>query len=258
MKNTILIIALFFISQLPTQAQNYRYVSVNGAGNQNGTSWSNAYSASDIQTAIDALDALGGGEVWIAAGTYYPTVAFDNTTTDNSKKSISLKSNVHLYGGFAGSESAKSQRTNFGEGQTNESILSGDLGVANTISDNSYYVVYVASGVNAARLDGLTIQDGNADAGSYNDGGGIYCATGNFTAYNCVIKDNHADDNGGGMFIAAKCVIDSCTIYSNTSGAEGAGVYTLYWTYYTSPVPTIKNCLIYNNVSSSDGGGIYI
>jgi hypothetical protein len=258
MKNILLIIILFLASQMLIQAQNYRYVSVNGAGTQNGTSWSNAYSASDIQTAINDLDNLNGGEVWISAGTYYPTSTFDNSTGDNRKKSFNLKSNVHLYGGFNGNETAKNQRVNYGEGEINETILSGDLGTIGNNSDNSYYVVYVASGVNAARLDGLTVQDGNADASSYNDGGGVYTSYGDLTVYNCVIKNNHANDNGGGLFIRRNCVVNNSIIHSNTSGDEGAGVYSLYFSSYTDPVPLIKNSLIYNNVSSSDGGGVYI
>lgn len=88
MKNLLIITGLLFVLQTFIQAQNYRYITPSGAGSQNGTSWSNAYSASDIQTAIDNLNALNGGEVWIAAGTYYPTTTFDNSTTDNRKKII--------------------------------------------------------------------------------------------------------------------------------------------------------------------------
>lgn len=192
MKNLLIITGLLFVLQTFIQAQNYRYITPSGAGSQNGTSWSNAYSASDIQTAIDNLNALNGGEVWIAAGTYYPTTTFDNSTTDNRKKSFNLKSNVHLFGGFSGNETAKTQRANYGEGEINETILSGDLGTIGSNSDNSYYVVYVASGVSAAKLDGLTVQDGNANTSSYNDGGGVYTSYGDLTVYNCVIKNNHA------------------------------------------------------------------
>lgn len=255
-----IIISLFFILIFITSvfSQNISYVTPTGAGNQDGTSWANAYPANFIQSAIDDMANAGGGQVWVASGTYYPTVPFDNDYTDVRKKSLNMKTNVEVYGGFSGTETALNQRTNYGEGELNETIISGDLGSAGIIADNSYYVVYVASGVNNARIDGLTIQDGNANASSFNDGGGVYTSFGDLSIINCVIKNNHADDNGGGLFIRRNCVVDSSIIHSNTSGAEGAGIYTLYWSSYTDPVPVIKNSLIYNNVSSSDGGGVYI
>ncbi len=257
MKQFILLtfLSIFFID---IAAQNTSYVTISGAGNQDGTSWANAYPANSIQSAIDDMATAGGGQVWIASGTYYPTVPFDNDYTDVRKKSLNLKTDVEVYGGFSGNETSPGQRTDYGEGGLNETIISGDLGSAGINADNSYYVVYVESGVNNARLDGLTVQDGNANAGSYNDGGGVYTSYGDLTIYNCVIKNNHANDNGGGLYIQSNCVVDSSIIHSNTSGAEGGGIYTLYWSFYTDPVPLIKNSLIYNNVSSSDGGGVYI
>lgn len=239
-------------------SQNKRYVTIYGSGSQDGTSWNNAYSANSIQSAIDDMANAGGGQVWIASGTYYPTVPFDNDYTDDRKKSLNMKTNVEVYAGFSGTETALNQRTDYGEGEVNETIISGDLGSSGVSLDNSYSVVYVESGVTNARIDGLTIQDGNANASSYNDGGGIYTSYGDLSVHNCVIKNNHANDNGGGLFIRRNCVVDSSVIHSNTSGAEGGGVYTLYWSSYTDPVPLIKNSLFYNNVSSSDGGAVFI
>lgn len=254
----LLLSAFFAVIILSAFAQSKSYVTISGAGNQDGTSWANAYPANFIQSAIDDMANAGGGQVWVASGTYYPTVPFDNDYTDVRKKSLNMKTNVEVYGGFSGTETALNQRTDYGEGELNETIISGDLGSAGVIADNSYYVVYVASGVNNARIDGLTIRDGNANTSSFNDGGGVYTSFGDLSIINCVIKNNHADDNGGGLYIRRNCVVDSSIIHSNTSSAEGAGIYTLYWSSYTDPVPLIKNSLIYNNVSSSDGGGVYI
>ena len=64
-----------------------------------------------------------------------------------------------LYGGFDGSESSRDQRDSAG----NPTILSGDIGITNDISDNTYHVVVPSDG---SVLDGfLVITQGYA---SYN------------------------------------------------------------------------------------------
>ncbi|MGB2985503.1 MAG: hypothetical protein WBE26_06430, partial [Phycisphaerae bacterium] len=57
-----------------------------------GGSWAAAYP--DLQDGIDAALKAGGGEVWVAEGTYRGT--------------ISLKNGVKVCGGFAGTESSAS------------------------------------------------------------------------------------------------------------------------------------------------------
>ncbi|MBP3358192.1 MAG: hypothetical protein J6K91_04700, partial [Opitutales bacterium] len=59
--------AVTFLLTLLANGATY-YVVPNGAGSKNGTSWANAYA--DVQTAIDSASSAGGGEVWIAKGTY--------------------------------------------------------------------------------------------------------------------------------------------------------------------------------------------
>ena len=72
------------------------YVTHNGSGN--GTSWSNAFGS--IQAAVNAASAVGKGEIWVAAGTY-------TATTDMV---VTLRSNVAIYGGFAGTETTRDAR----------------------------------------------------------------------------------------------------------------------------------------------------
>jgi hypothetical protein len=49
------------------------YVTPTGAGTNNGSSWGNAYSGIQLQTALDNVAAGGEVWVWVAAGTYLPT-----------------------------------------------------------------------------------------------------------------------------------------------------------------------------------------
>ena len=68
------------------------YVKEGGAGD--GTSWANAYG--DLQDGLD--DAGSGDDVWVAAGTYYPTTEVGET--GERYKTFQMKTDVAIYGGF--------------------------------------------------------------------------------------------------------------------------------------------------------------
>ena len=137
----------------PARATGECYVKWNAAGTNNGASWTNAYT--DLQSALGASPCT---EVWVAAGTYKPTTGTDRTAT------FQLKNGVAVYGGFAGTETARDQRNP----ATNVTILSGDIGndAADATATNSYHVVTGATG---ATLDGFTITAGNANGADPND-----------------------------------------------------------------------------------------
>lgn len=128
-------------------ASNFR-VYVNAANintRQDGRTWVTAFSS--LQAGIDAAAKQGGGEVWVAKGTYKPTTGTDRNA------SIQLRAGVAVYGGFAGTETERDQR----DWERNPTILSGDIGKPGDPSDNSYHVV---SGADDAVLDGFIITGG--------------------------------------------------------------------------------------------------
>ena len=67
-----------------------------------GTSWATA--KKDISAALTLTIVGGTDEIWVKAGTYYPTVdPFGNSNpTDPRDKTFYLKDGVKFYGGFAG------------------------------------------------------------------------------------------------------------------------------------------------------------
>ncbi|MEI7983729.1 MAG: LamG domain-containing protein, partial [Bacteroidota bacterium] len=149
------------------------YVNDNASGKNDGTDWTDAYSS--LQSALD--NAVSSDQIWVAAGTYTPTSAYDLTNTSRYYH-FRMIDGVAIYGGFAGTETDVTQRTNFGAGQTNETILSGDLlnndnfDYANggyqgtTGDDNCYHVIFNINSIspvltNTAILDGFTIKGGN-------------------------------------------------------------------------------------------------
>jgi len=115
-----------------------------------------------VQRGIDLAYDAGGGEVWVAAGTYGKVI---------------LNSFVHLYGGFAVGD-AKSTR----DWKTNVTILDGEY------SDS----VVTMGNVFGCRIDGFTIQNGTGSAG------GISCSSALATTIaNNIIRGNNGGLGGG-------------------------------------------------------------
>jgi hypothetical protein len=105
--------------------------------------------------------------------------------------------------------------------------------ISSTIIDGSNYgrvITIDQSEGPGCQVIGFTIQHGNTDMETFMwYGGGILMLDSSPRILNCVIQDNHAPDNGGGL-----------AIYGGSSGA------------------VVKNCTIRNNTASSFGGGIFM
>ncbi len=140
------------------------YVDHAATGTNDGSSWGNAYM--DLQDAI--ANAASNSEIWIAAGTYYPS------TNGDQDASFVLPGDISLYGGFAGTENAIEER----DLDLHVTTLSGDYNEDDelTIStdplelnfsnngENAYRIVK-ATGINGnILLDGLTITKGNGSS----------------------------------------------------------------------------------------------
>jgi predicted outer membrane repeat protein len=164
------------------------YVNALSSVNGPGTSWVDAFQRLDDALATVQLCA-GINQIWVAEGTYLPTLDADRTS------SFALVDSIAIYGGFAGTENSLPER----HLADHISILSGEIGAAG-VDDNSYHVV-TCSGVSGETvLDGFTITGGNADAGYPNDrGGGMYNFIGAPTIRNVIFTGNKALTEGGGL-----------------------------------------------------------
>jgi len=244
------------------------FVKGDAGGTNDGSSWTNAYTS--LQSALDA--AVSDDEIWVAKGTYYPTEETDGTTDNSRRYSFQMIDGVAIYGGFAGTESATSERTDYGYGGTNETILSGDYNDDDVISgsgatlsisgnsENTYHIFDHPSGYilsSSAILDGFTLKGGNANGGSNpdNDGGAMYNQSGQSpTINNCYFIGNRVSDNGGAYMGAngANSTISNCTFTLNYA-TDAGGAFTNY-----NSDPTITNCLFYGNRGNTEkGGAIY-
>ncbi len=182
-----------------------------------------------------------GDQLWVAKGTYKPT-----TGTDRSMV-FSLKNGVAVYGGFAGTETALSQRN----WKTNVTILSGDIGTVGVASDNSYTVVLSSANDTTAVLDGFTITGGNANVASYEKGGGMYINVGSPTLKNLVITKNSATWGGGMYNASSNPIITNVTFSANSVSKYGGGMYNSYSS------PKLTNLVFSNNTAAYGGGGTY-
>jgi len=238
------------------------YVKADASGSNNGTSWTNAYT--DLQNAIATSNY--GTQIWVAIGTYKPTAGTDRNAY------FDLKNGVEIYGGFLGTETLLEERDYI----HNESILSGDIGIAGDSLDNSYTIVYSLGTDENTVLEGFTIQDGNAnytggdvlDTHPRKSGGGMYLS-GEMTDLRCQIKhchfkNNHSDFRGGGLFIWSGAAAGSTrpNIFANeftqnNAGTLGGGFYWIGGTYLQDELIPADS-LIFNNNTANVGGGIHM
>ena len=226
----------------PTATKRIIYVNAAATGGNSGTSWTNAFT--DLQAALNAAPLLGD-EIWVAAGTYKPTTTTDRTAT------FTLKNQVKVYGGFAGTETTLEQRniTN------NVTILSGDIGGTTNAQDNVYHVVTANFTNNTTVLDGFTIAAGNANGTGtdQNNGGGIFINDGTPVLSNLIFDNNNASNYGGGLFNtgASNPTLTNVT-FRNNNAAFGGGIFNT-----GSSNPTLTNATFTSNNASSQGGAIY-
>jgi hypothetical protein len=113
-------------------------------------------------------------------------------------------------------------------------------------------VLQVDVGTHAV-LNGLTIEDGNADANSNggNVGGGVE-NLGTLAIVNCVVTGNSASNFGGGIDNNAALSVSNSTISQNSSGGGGGGIHN----YGNTASLKITGSNIWGNTATGDGGGI--
>ncbi|WP_297273595.1 right-handed parallel beta-helix repeat-containing protein [uncultured Bacteroides sp.] len=258
----------------PVAASRIRYVMKTAQGTGDGTSWTNA--SGDLQKMIDELANNNpqnlAGEVWVAAGTYAPQAQLISGTAYSA--SFRMRDGISVYGGFAGTESSKQERTMKTDGMpwdyTNETVLEGayydhaNLQWNNnkwTLTSDSRHVVWFAPMANEGAfgrvtiLDGVTIQGGYAQGGTGLDdfktdrGAGVYMDGANAYLTNCIVKENYATGNGGGVYLKDGRV-ETSFIYNNNADADGGAVYV-------DNRGLVLRSMLANN-SAHNGAGAYL
>ena len=195
----------FFVNQ---------YVS---GGRNDGSDWTNAF-----RTIQDALAVASQGDyIWVAEGSYSPY---------SEQSYIMNYDSVMVYGGFEGWETNLNER-NFAAHPT---FLNGNETSVIVIDGGTNYSNGLCGTSRAAGWDGFIIQGGKAQKGkhgSMGNGGGILFVNGaTATIANCIIKNNIAEENGGGIYLDAPtaCTVDTALFYNNEISGniarQGAGI----------------------------------
>lgn len=170
------------------------YVSPSGSDSADGLTWGSAKKT--VTAALSAAE--GGDEVWVAEGIYVENVA--------------IPCGVALYGGFAGTETARSER----HGSANPTVLDGGGGSLDVVTIRFLNTV----------VDGFVIRRGST---------GVDILSGTATLEDDVIAGNLAD---GVHAYGGNATLTSCTI----SGNSGSGVNV-----YDSWAATLTNDTIAGN-----------
>ena len=157
-----------------------------------GLSWTNAFPG-----IVDALAvAMPGDEVWVAAGSYTNTLL--------------LPMNTALFGGFAGTETAREQR----DWRTNLTVIDG--------GGAAVPVITMPSGASAqTQVNGFTVQHGQGDLGA-----GMFCSGGS-----PVIMNNRFHELGTNQTIGAGIYVGSgepdirTNLFDHNRALQGAGIF---------------------------------
>ena len=222
------------------------YVDCVATGKGTGEDWPNAF-----RHLQDGLASASAGDVlFVAACTYYPDrdSLHPNGTADRSA-AFHLINGVSIYGGFSPSAGADTFVER--DWEKFQTVLSGNIGTANT-SDNSYHVINNPKGINStAILDGFIITGGNASGAGINAaGGGMYNETASPTVHNCSFIENAAADYGAGVYnFYSDAAFHNCSFEDNTvpSGRPGGAVYNI------GSEPLFENCSFADNNAGSAG-----
>jgi parallel beta-helix repeat protein len=233
------------------------YVDADATGADTGLSWTDAFTT--LQAALDA--AAYGDEIWVAEGVYTPTHRTD--AGDSRSATFVLTDGVALYGGFAATETLRTQR----DWEANVTVLSGDLD-GNDVTDangvvtdtdningsNAYHVVTGSGVTETAVLDGFVVTGGFAGSSSYphNSGGGMLIFDGSPTLVNVTFRGNRSRTYGGGLYLNnSDAMLTGITFVSNTAFSCGGGLYL-----YESDATLNGNAIVSN--TSSFGGGLFL
>ena len=252
------------------------YVDSDAVGNNDGSSWPNAYKY--LQDALaNANSASKPVEIRVAQGIYKPdrNSVHPDGNGDRSA-SFQLINGVTLKGGYAGPRiSLSGADPNARDVDAYETILSGDLNGddidvndpcdllrAPNRTDNSFTVVSGSKTDRTAILDGFTITGGHLFVVPFGGvipgpgpgavgGAGMYNYYGSPTVVRCTFCGNATIQLGGGLCNSngSNPSLLNCRFIKNYAEA-GGGMCN------SASSPKLTNCQFQNNYGSSRGGGV--
>lgn len=215
-------------SPFPSLGQSVLYVDVDATGpTEDGLTWCTGFRA--LQDALDFARSIPGSvtEIRMADGVYRPDVG-GQYESGNREASFFLIPGLTISGGFYGCASAYPDDRDILGHPTRLSgdLLDNDSDQPESIDDNAYHVVRLMNtGGEAATLNGLTVENGNADQAPQINflraGGGIWNRGGSLILSHCLVSNNHGRFGAGiansrqGQLLALDCVFEQNSALDN-------------------------------------------
>jgi hypothetical protein len=233
-----------------TEVNSRIYVDADAGGDNTGVSWANAFrSLQDACAAAGKLPPALAAELWIAEGTYRPS------ETGDTDAYFQVSPNTGYYGGFAGTETAKTQRIPGAHPVT----ITGDLGGG--VYAEHLFMSADLGGRNAA-FGEMKFTKTRAFTGMGRNGPAVYVSgANNVTITNGVFEDLQANGNGGAVNASTSSGgsvnIRDCEFKeTQTLGAYNAGGAVSVSASPGSSV-SISGCEFKNTQAGSSGGAVY-
>lgn len=250
LRATLLMLTLLLIMSANTAASSITqgaailYVDQQAAGEDDGSSWANAFN--DLADALGVAEA--GAEIWVAAGIYTPA---------NASSSFDLGVGIALYGGFNGTETERDAR----DWTANQTILSGDVDgndlaeiptLPNQIvGDNAGPILIADAAGEGARIDGFTVT-----AGAAANGAGIRLSNGTgMVVENIDFIGNFAGSNNEGIVDIDNASPRLNQVRFSNNEAQRGGAMRIRG---SDSAPVLIRLHFENNKALNNGGALYM
>lgn len=253
---------------------NVRVVNQAAAPGGNGVTWATAFRS--LQDALACVRAGAGScagvdELWVAQGSYYPDEGAGITPGDRNA-TFSLIDGVGLYGGFNGSEYARSQR----QWSSRVTVLSGDVdnndaqvpaaSLADVAGSNSGHIV-TANGAGGTPITAGTVLDGFTLSGGWFTGvaGSAFWCNGRGTGSSCgpTLRNLTIVANASAVFLDGGAGGDSSPVIWNSAFRDnesftGTGGALLIAGNGGKAHPVLVGASFIHNTAEHEGGAIAI
>jgi parallel beta-helix repeat protein len=223
------------------------FVNRNALGRNDGTSWQDAFDS--LKTACETAALFPGDipkEIWIAAGTYTP----GSSATDY----FPLTANTSYIGGFAGNETAKSQRNVAANKVTVSGVLGGGVYSNNLFGLFGDNIALTVNGDLA--FEDLELTGAKANLSGARGNGAAICAVlpggAVLNISRCNFNGFTATGSGGAVYTSGGNAVVADTIIENVQAGDGGGI-----SLRGGGNHEISNVTIDNAQSRGYGGAVY-
>lgn len=273
-----LLLSVAAIAATPLFAKTY-YVTPEGAGTKDGTSWENAFDTEGFRE--QALKNADGDVYELAAGTYKPSACIifkklSYATINGSTKGRTILSGDKNGDGNATNDDLNSLirfQTNTGAGVTTKPVVINNVDFTSVYTkvdeddttDAENQVITGVNGIGALYVDNcgsVTVTNCNFYenlAEGERGGAAAHCRRSTVKFLNCIFHDNSANFRGGALRITSdrgtkgQTTIENCIFKNNTNNNEfGGAIYQGYGHYLN-----IVNSTFYGNKCANRGAAIF-